>query len=49
MKKFWQSGYLSLALVALGLGMIAYGYANGELDVYLIKSINICLECVGIG
>ncbi len=38
-----------LILIALGLCLMGLGYWQGELEVYFIKSINLCLECVGIG
>ena len=44
-----RTNWPALLLLALGLGMMALGYQNGELRVYFINSINLCLECVGIG
>ena len=32
-----------------GVGLMALGLFRGELEVYFVKSINLCLECVGIG
>ena len=37
------------ALLALGLGFILVGIWRGEVAELFRKSINICLECVGIG
>lgn len=40
---------LQLALLALGIGMMAYGVSRGEAVAVLSKAIKLCLECVGIG
>ncbi len=36
-------------LLAVGVGMIAYGAFRGEVNTVLAKAIKLCLECVGIG
>lgn len=38
-----------LAVAVLGLGMVAFGIYRGEMDVVFAKSVQICLECIGIG
>ncbi len=40
---------ISLLLVLLGLIMLLIGFLDDQVAEMLIKSINICLECVGIG
>ncbi len=41
----WTRALPILAAIAL----IAYGIWRGELGTVLAKSINICLECIGLG
>ncbi len=41
--------YLRLALYALGIVLVAAGAANGGLRDVLVKAINICTECIGLG
>ncbi len=36
-------------ILFLSVGMIYYGYNNGEVKVVLDKAIRICMECIGIG
>lgn len=40
---------LTAAILLIGAGLMALGLSRGELGVYFVKSINLCLECVGIG
>lgn len=40
---------LMVIAAGLGLGMIIYGAATGQVDSAFQKAINICLECIGIG
>ncbi len=40
---------MSLLLVLIGLVMLLIGVLDGQVGNLLIKSVNICLECVGIG
>lgn len=40
---------IGYVLAALGLGMMGFGAARGEMAVVLAKAVKICLECVGIG
>ena len=37
-----------IMLVAAG-GFIAYGAIRGEVSMVLMKAVNICLECIGLG
>ena len=41
--------YLRLGLYAAAVGLIALGVANGGLWDVLVKAINICTECIGLG
>jgi len=43
------SRWAGAAAAALGLAMMGYGVWRGELAVVLMKAVNICLECIGIG
>ena len=40
---------LRAAILLTGIVLMAMGLSRGELGVYFVKSINLCLECVGIG
>ena len=41
--------YLRIGLLAFSIGFIIIGVYREEVKTVLIKAINICLECVGIG
>ncbi len=49
MKRLTSSRWTGVAAAALGLAMMVYGIWRGELAVVLMKAVNICLECIGIG
>ncbi len=38
-----------IALLALALGLIVLGTQNGSMQEVLVKAINICTECIGLG
>ena len=40
---------LSVALIALGAGLIALGLLTGQNAQLLQKATQICLECIGVG
>ena len=48
-KKFIHSRIFPIMILFLSVGMIYYGYNNGEDNVVLDKAIRICMECIGIG
>ena len=43
------SGYAYLVVYALALVLILLGILNGGLRDVLIKAVNICTECIGLG
>lgn len=44
-----NSRIVTAVILLTGAGLMALGLIRGELGVYFVKSINLCLECVGIG
>lgn len=38
-----------LVVFALAIIMIISGFINGSADDVLIKAVNICMECIGLG
>ncbi len=38
-----------LFLLVIGLALMVFGVARGEVMVVFTKAIRICLECIGIG
>ncbi|WDV46718.1 CD1871A family CXXC motif-containing protein [Clostridiaceae bacterium M8S5] len=36
-------------LIIIGIAFMVLGVFRGEVSTVFIKSINICLECIGIG
>lgn len=45
MKKFIAPALL----IALGAAFMAAGVYSGEADTVFMKSVMVCLECIGIG
>lgn len=41
--------WLTLALIALAVVLIVLGIMNGGLRDVLVKAVNICSECIGLG
>ena len=39
----------TLAIILAALIFIWYGIERGEISTVLKKSVNICLECIGLG
>ena len=48
MKNKIQGG-ISIALIAIAIGLIVVGVFNGSARDVLYKAINICTECIGLG
>lgn len=46
---FFSQNKSALFLLLLSFAFIGIGIYRGEIATVLIKSINICLECIGIG
>ena len=42
-------GYVRIALYAVAMVLIVLGIHNGGMRDVLIKAINICTECIGLG
>ncbi|MEA5011470.1 MAG: CD1871A family CXXC motif-containing protein [Angelakisella sp.] len=40
---------LAFLVLVLGIVFVVLGVMRGEHDTVLLKAINICLECIGIG
>ena len=39
----------AFCLLFLSIVFIVIGFARKEVDTVFLKSVNICLECIGIG
>ncbi|MEA4986758.1 MAG: CD1871A family CXXC motif-containing protein [Anaerovorax sp.] len=44
-----NTNILAIFLIFIGIFIMAFGIYRGEVPVMFEKSINICLECIGIG
>jgi len=44
-----RTNALRAALLALAVGLIVHGALNGSMRDVLVKAINVCTECVGLG
>lgn len=40
---------LQIALLALGVSLVVLGVMQGDARDALMKAVNVCLECIGIG
>lgn len=45
-RTLWTTRSIALAV---GIVFVGIGISRGEAGVVLMKAINICLECIGIG
>ena len=41
--------WVTIALIVASIACMAFGIYRGELDTILMKAINICMECIGLG
>ena len=48
MKFFWNNR-AALAALAIAAVFLTIGVWRGEAEIVLRKSINICMECIGLG
>lgn len=48
-RKVPTGNLLGVLLLAEGLAFMAAGFFRGEVQEVLLKAVNICLECIGIG
>lgn len=48
-EKIGRGRALAWVIIAVSVGMMAYGWSQGEANVVLHKAIRICMECIGIG
>lgn len=39
----------ALALLLLGVALLAIGVGQGEAQVVFRKAVNLCMECIGLG
>lgn len=48
-KSVFTKNRFTISLLALGVVFISVGICREEVSIVFQKSINICLECIGIG
>ena len=41
--------WVTFALIFASIACMAFGIYRGEADTLLMKAINICMECIGLG
>lgn len=46
---FLKQRKIGILLIFLGIALMIFGIFRGEMNTVLMKAINICLECIGIG
>ena len=49
MRKILEHRVITILLLLVFLAMFLYGMGTEEIEIVLEKSVNICLECIGIG
>ncbi|MDL2300566.1 thioredoxin [Clostridiaceae bacterium OttesenSCG-928-D20] len=49
MNKPQNRSIIGFTLLTLSVAMIALGIYRNEVSTVLMKAINICLECIGLG
>lgn len=47
--RFLKANWVGLLLLALGLLFIAMGVWREETELVYRKTVNICMECIGLG
>ena len=49
MQKQRKRSYIGIGVLALAAVFIVIGITRGEALTVLVRAINICLECIGLG
>lgn len=44
-----EKNILAIAVMLVGVALIAYGISTGQVTSVLNKAIRVCMECIGIG
>lgn len=44
-----EKNILAIAVMLVGIALIAYGISRGQVTSVLNKAIRVCMECIGIG